>query len=285
MSIVLDSFGDLVGFPRHRIPVLTYLKYAKFPIVGVAAPFSIKSRNAESAILQVTHADGVKVYDGDVAPNCVMSIRPRSRADMMFKVILEPRMGSSHLIDPVEHELILPVRQNPPRLRLSVPWWVRALEDGRLGWHSNAIKVATEIDDGDEVKRLESHPTTSFFHHFTKPGRTILRFIARDQHSMTAAIRTVWVRPPKPPRIKVDNRVQANRPGTNVAFSWSITHADEVWVEELFHNKRHAVKLIDAFTVQVCTFVEEFVLVARGPGGMRRVRLKTVPWIGLGSSN
>jgi hypothetical protein len=286
MSIVLYSLGDLVKFPRHRIPVLTYLKYAKFPIIGMAAPFSIKSRYAESAILEVTHADGVKVYNGDMPPNGVMSIRPRSTADMMFKVTLEPQLASSHLIDPVEHELILPVRQNPPRMRLGVPWFVRALENGRIGWRApQATKVAMERDDGGEPWRTETNPITAFFHKFTKPGRTILRFIARDQHSLTAAIRTVWVLPPRAPRIKVENRVQCERPGRNVSFSWSVTHAEEVWLEELFRNERHKVGLVGSFVVQVCTFTEEFVLVARGPGGVRRMRLQAMPWIGLESPN
>ena len=286
MLVIWHAACDLVGFPRHRIPVLTYLKYAKTPVVGVAAPLSIKSRNAESAILEVFHEDGTTVYKGDVPTNFVRSIGPRSTAPMIIKLTLDPRLASSHIIDPVEHELVVPVRQNPPKLGLRVPLLARALENCRIGWSApRATKVAIEIDDGAGQKRLETHPTTAFFHTFLKPGRNILRFIARDQHSMTAAIRTVWVRPPKPPRIKIENSILCERIGHNVSFMWSIRNADEAWIEALFGNERRTIPLTGSLIVAVTSITQEFILAARGPGGLRRARLKAVPWIGLESNN
>lgn len=280
---VIDAACGLVGI--IRVPVITKMKFAKEAVVGVPSTLILETKHAATAIVQAAQESGT-VYDGDMPPNGRLSLRPIDISPMHLTITLEPRPSAADKIDPVKHEWVVPVRQNPPRLKIKRPWFNRIGSPATIGWKApDDAGVVAELDDSREMHRRQGPPLTKFLHHFTKPGKVIVRLIAKDKHSYTAAIRTIRVRQPMP-RIRVENKIQTGRPGQNVSFAWRIDRGvDEAFIEELFENKRRKVELIGSFTVAVARFTRELVLVARGPAGERRVYLKAIPWIGLETPN
>jgi hypothetical protein len=282
MSIALlgESLCKALNIPIHRHPVLFKVKCGPL-VVGKTSTVAVEALYTSVVHVDVTqekgsiyHCDALQSFKAGIIPNCVGPVH--------MKLILVPRIPSAHLFDDAECDVPLGnASAAGPKLTIKRPWWMGVGKFGAIGWSApTAKKFAYEIDDGETDKQSERRPIHEYLQKFDKPGKKILRFIAWDEHALTAAIRTirVWKTYPK---IRVENKIECARAGEGVSFAWRIENADEAWIEVLYENRREKVELTGTYVTRVEHYTREFVLVARGNGTMSRVRLKAVPFIGL----
>jgi hypothetical protein len=279
-GLICESLCRFLHIPTPKHPYLYRITCSSL-IVDKTSTLRIETRNSSVIHLDVTQGDKI-IYHCEGPPVFKAGITPIEVGPVDATVTVVPRIPVMDMFNAAVCKIPLGnADATKPKLRVWVPWWINVGSLASIWWKSpKSNEVLLESDDGEDVKRRAGPPTSAFLHRFDKPGKKILRFIARDKHSFTAAIRVVRVRQPKP-CIYVDNKIECARAGESVSFAWRTVHADEVWMEVLFENRREKVELTGTYVTRVEHYTREFVLVARGNGTMSRVRLKAVPFIGL----
>ena len=284
-TLLFDWLLRVLHLPTHRSPVLRSLRRTPNLRVGMDAEISGHAAHISRMRVTVTQP-GAVCFEGDLTARFKIHFIPVDAGLVTVEIVLWPDLASADLFQPVTNRFVLFASPVGPRLRIWGPWFARAGRLVCIGWTSiDATDVASELDDGGPMRRQSGPPESALLHRFEKPGWAILRFIAKGPHGLTPMARIVWVWDwnwnwkPKP-RIRVEKSIQCGRPGQNVSFSWKILNAEPAGchLECLFQNRRHDVQPVGSFVVTITTIPEEFILCARGPGGVRRVRLRAVPW-------
>jgi hypothetical protein len=204
------------------------------------------------------------LFDGDVSPNCQVSIIALNSSRLNFTLRLEPRRASCHCVSAAVHEWT----RQPRPVRL-IFWWVWAPIFGFVGkpicirWKCpRADWVDIVRDDGYTPVAQKAGKSGIIMLFRDVPGKITIRLIARNAHgSVREVTRLVRVLPVKP-RIIVERATQYVTPGNTVTWSWT-ANTPEVWLEAPSRNERHVLEQTGRFSMLMGDEPEEFFLKAR----------------------
>jgi hypothetical protein len=237
-------------------------------IVGRPARFHIRSRRAASAVLTVSDETG-KIYHGYAPPIGFVRITPVSTGAMVACLTLTSRRGKG-----VFYEWTLEAKAiRPNAAKVSVPGHARVNEAIPVSWKS-AGEVTVDVEGCGLKGQRIGQGAGAFVLRPQQAGIIILRFVTTDRYGTAVSTCTIKVEEIQP-RISLNHHLVSGKPGRKAVFSWSITDADEAWIE--IRGQKLPVQLDDGFEIVIGLEAEDFRLSAKGRGGITPAKMSIVP--------
>jgi len=274
---IVDFGRGLIGLPP-RPPELLVFGFDEKPKVRVLTTLRIQTRRAVLTHVLVEQ-DRTAIFDGLVSRDSGAGVLAQTGATMKIRVTLEGRNPAARNGKLVMESLVDPEPNGPPIERFDVPGKVIFGDPISCAWESATAERArlAMIEDANVKESIEG-PRGQVLVYPSRPGRLILKLTAESSWGTRSESRIVRVAPPKLRLWAPAGTERAGHPGEKIGFEYRTENATEVWLTSPGCKTPQKAPKSGVLFVVVGWRPAEFLLIARGQGGIERaVTFRAVP--------
>ena len=264
----MNPVARVIRWHRSRKPVPEYLGFSSKPVAGRTFSVIARAQRVGNHNLEVSQGGNV-LFAGN--PYGKVAVTPASSAMLRVAQTLWSLDGSKR----VDHELNVPVKDNPPRMRIRRPLWMRVGQMRVITCKaSNADAIKVDVSGAGLSEQRIGPPGTAFAICPTEPGIILAQVTGRNQTSSRTRAVIIRVFAARL-TLTVENDTQAAKEGDTVSFIWRCT--GEVWLESPLRGERHRVSQAGFVSVTVGREPEELRLVVRNKWRTKTRTLRVIP--------